>query len=159
MILSTKGRYAVMAMVELARREGDRPVALSELAESQEIPLAYLEQIFARLKKAELVTSTRGPGGGYQLSREASEIPMVEIIVASDEQIEMTRCGGVETGCMKHNSKCLTHDLWAGLSEQIQLYLQAVSLADVASGKVKDVKIAAPRVAPGHFYDFVGIVQ
>ena len=139
MLLSTKGRYAVMAIVELARREsaGEEcaPVRLSDLAESQEIPLAYLEQIFARLKKAELVKANRGPGGGYRLMSAPSDISVAQVILASDEPMEMRRCAGKEKGCMKHSTRCLTHDLWEGLGHQIQSYLNGVSLADVLEGK------------------------
>lgn len=140
MLLSTKGRYAVMAMVELARRNSDQAVSLADLAESQEIPLNYLEQIFRRLRQEGLVVSTRGPGGGYTLGKPAEEMMVSEIIIASDEVIEIMRCGGkIEGGCTSKNTRCLTHDLWDGLSQQIERYLQSVSLADVCSGRVKEM--------------------
>ena len=145
MILSTKGRYAVMALVELARHGGDAPVSLSTLAEAQEIPLAYLEQIFARLRKAELVKSVRGPGGGYKLAREAEAISVAEVMLAADEAIKMTRCEPGKAGCMAPNSRCLTHDLWEGLGQQIHGYLTGVSLEDVVQKRVK-AESGAPAV-------------
>ena len=139
MILSTKGRYAVMAMVDLARQPATSPISLAMIAERQEIPLAYLEQIFARLKRAGLVTSVRGPGGGYQLARDAAGMNIAEIMAASDESIKMTRCEGhTKTGgCMAAKTRCLTHDLWEGLSAQIQTYLENITLADVCAGRLK----------------------
>jgi len=137
MILSTKGRYAVMAMVELASIQDDQPVALATIAERQGIPLAYLEQIFAKLKKAKLVISSRGPGGGYRLSRVPSKIWVADIVLAAEESIEMTRCGKLEEGCSNKQARCLTHDLWEGLTRQIQVYLAAISLEDVCEGKVR----------------------
>lgn len=139
MILSTKGRYAVMAMVDLASQPAGRPVGLAAIAERQEIPLAYLEQIFARLKRSGLVTSVRGPGGGYQLARAAEHMNVAEIMLASDEPLKMTRCDShAKKGCMTSKSRCLTHDLWEGLSDQIQHYLENISLADVGNRKVKE---------------------
>lgn len=137
MILSTKGRYAVTALVELASLGHNKPVALTVLAERQDIPLAYLEQIFARLKKGGLVQSVRGPGGGYVLAKSAEDIAIVDVILAADESIEMTRCGGPDKpGCAPNNARCLTHDLWEGLTEHIHNYLQAISLADVCNKTV-----------------------
>jgi Rrf2 family iron-sulfur cluster assembly transcriptional regulator len=137
MILSTKGRYAVTALVELASLDKDKPVSLQILAERQNIPLAYLEQIFARLKKGGLVESVRGPGGGYRLAKPADDTFIGEIVLAADESLEMTRCGGSEKpGCMPNNARCLTHDLWEGLTEQIYNYLQAISLADVCEKRM-----------------------
>lgn len=137
MILSTKGRYAVMAMVDLATRPQGKPVGLAAIAERQAIPLAYLEQIFARLKRAELVKSVRGPGGGYQLARAAEGMTITEIMFAADEPIRMTRCDAAShEGCMAAKTRCLTHDLWEGLSAQIRHYLGCISLADVCERKV-----------------------
>lgn len=137
MILSTKGRYAVMAMVELATHDQSKPVSLAMIAERQDIPLAYLEQIFARLKKAGLVESMRGPGGGYRLPRSADSMYVGEIVRASDESIEMTRCGGAhKSGCIAPKTRCLTHDLWQGLTQHIHDYLSDISLADVCGGKL-----------------------
>jgi len=137
MILSTKGRYAVMAMVELSSN-GMGPVSLGIIADRQGIPLAYLEQIFAKLKKADLVLSLRGPGGGYRLARPAKEIWVSDIVRAAEESIEMTRCGRAGDGCTTKKARCLTHDLWEGLTQQIDVYLSAFSLQDVCDGKVKE---------------------
>lgn len=138
MILSTKGRYAVMAMVDLATQPEDKPVGLAAIAERQEIPLAYLEQIFARLKRAGLLTATRGPGGGYQLARGAEQINVAEIMLASDEPLKMTRCNThSQQGCMTPKTRCLTHDLWQGLSDQIQHYLESITLDDICARRLQ----------------------
>jgi Rrf2 family iron-sulfur cluster assembly transcriptional regulator len=137
MKLSTKGRYAVMAMVDLAAYGGDRPVALSEIAERQEISLSYLEQLFARLRRGGLVKSVRGPGGGYRLAHAADAIRISDIILAVDEPIRATRCSpGSPRGCQGGRSRCLTHDLWEELGNQIYLFLNAVTLADVVGRRV-----------------------
>ena len=137
MRLSTKGRYAVMAMADLARREGDRAVALAEIAQRQEISLSYLEQLFARLRRQGLVVSARGPGGGYRLARLASETNIAEIVLAVDEPLKATRCTeDTRQGCMLSGEKCLTHDLWEEMGRQIHAYLESVSLADVVSGRL-----------------------
>ncbi|HEX4080602.1 MAG TPA: Rrf2 family transcriptional regulator [Rhizomicrobium sp.] len=138
MKLSTKGRYAVMAMADLARRQPEcGPVSLGEIAESQEISLSYLEQLFAKLRKGGLVVSVRGPGGGYRLSRAASELRVADIILAVDEPITATRCKpGSPKGCTGTTTRCLTHDLWEELGRQIHVFLSSVSLADVVERKV-----------------------
>lgn len=136
MILSTKGRYSVMAMVDLATQLAGKPVALAGIAERQEIPLAYLEQIFARLKRAGVVKSVRGPGGGYTLAKPAEELSIAAIMMAADEPMKMTRCETHE-GCMATKARCLTHDLWEGLTAQIRLYLGSIMLADVCNRKVQ----------------------
>jgi len=137
MKLSTKGRYAVMAMADLANVTHDRPVALALIAERQEISLSYLEQLFARLRRAEIVRSVRGPGGGYRLARPADDIRVSDIILAVDEPIQTTRCQpGSPEGCRRNKSRCLTHDLWEELGRQIHLFLSAISLADVCAGRV-----------------------
>jgi Rrf2 family iron-sulfur cluster assembly transcriptional regulator len=137
MRLSTKGRYAVMAMVDLARREDDacRAVALADIAARQEISLSYLEQLFARLRRRGLVTSARGPGGGYRLARGADQTSIADIVHAVDEPLRATRCGAGK-GCMIKGERCLTHDLWADLGARIEDYLASVSLADVANGRL-----------------------
>ncbi len=145
MILTTKGRYAVMAMVELANRPQDSATGLAAIAEGQEIPLAYLEQIFARLRRAEMVTSTRGPGGGYKLAKAASEISIAAIIEASEETIKITRCASAKPeGCMKDKTRCLTHDLWEGLGIQIHQYLSSITLEDVLARRVNEKTPAMP---------------
>lgn len=138
MNLGTKTRYAVMAMVEMAGRGGEQPVALSELASSQEITVPYLEQIFRKLKAGELVKAMRGPGGGYLLARPAKDIYIYDIVEAVEESLKMTRCDAHKTsGCMSNKSRCLTHDLWDGLGQHIHDYLAKISLADVCSKKNK----------------------
>lgn len=137
MILGTKARYAVMAMVELTGRDGSKPVTLAELAQSQEITVPYLEQIFSKLRAGGLVKSVRGPGGGYVLAKPASQMPISDIVEAVEESLKMTRCGAAEHGgCMSKKSRCLTHDLWAGLEKQIFSYLSSVSLEDVRNRNV-----------------------
>lgn len=130
MRLTTKGRYAVTAMLDLAFHSQINPVTLTDIATRQTISLSYLEQLFARLRKAGMVTGVRGPGGGYKLSRDPKEISIAEIISAVDEPIDSTKCGS-KKNCHKNNQPCLTHDLWMGLSEQIRDYLEGISLAEV----------------------------
>jgi Rrf2 family iron-sulfur cluster assembly transcriptional regulator len=137
MQLSTKGRYAVMAMTDLAGRGGERAVSLAEIAERQQISQAYLEQLFARLRRRGLVTSHRGPGGGYRLARPAAETSVADVVIAVDEPLKAIRCGGGKSGCMKDGARCLTHDLWEETGRQIHGYLASVSLADVASGRLR----------------------
>ncbi len=137
MKLSTKGRYAVMAMVDLASRASQRPVALADIAERQEISLSYLEQLFAKLRRGGLVKSVRGPGGGYLLARTAAEMHISDIILAVDEPIRATRCRpGSAKGCTGDSSRCLTHDLWEELGNQIYLFLSAITLEDVCFRRV-----------------------
>ena len=129
MRLTTKGRYAVTAMLDLAFHSQVKPVTLTEIAARQTISLSYLEQLFARLRRAGMVKGVRGPGGGYKLCRKASDINIAEIIAAVDEPLDSTKCGG-EANCQKDKA-CLTHNLWMGLSEQIRNYLVGISLADL----------------------------
>lgn len=129
MRLTTKGRYAVTAMLDLAFHSQINPVTLTDIAARQTISLSYLEQLFARLRRAGMVKGVRGPGGGYQLNRKTSDISIAEIIAAVDEQIDATKCGG-EANCQKHQA-CLTHDLWMGLSDQIRTYLKGITLAQL----------------------------
>ena len=129
MRLTTKGRYAVTAMLDLALNSQTNPVTLTDIAARQTISLSYLEQLFARLRRANMVKGVRGPGGGYTLSSDAKNINIAEIIAAVDEPIDVTKCGG-EANC--HNDKaCLTHDLWMGLSAQIKEYLKSITLAEL----------------------------
>jgi Rrf2 family iron-sulfur cluster assembly transcriptional regulator len=137
MRLSTKGRYAVMAMVDLAKHSQGSPIALAEIAERQEISLSYLEQLFAKLRAGGLVKSVRGPGGGYLLGHPADETRISDVILAVDEPIRATRCSpGAPVGCRGSKSRCLTHDLWEELGNQIHLYLSSVTLADVVAQRV-----------------------
>ena len=149
MILGTKARYAVMAMVDLAAQASDKPVRLAEIAARQEIPLAYLEQIFARLKASGLVKSVKGPGGGYRLARAVAELPISDIVVAADEQMKMTRCEVHSTGgCMATKARCLTHDLWDGLSEQIFNYFHSITLEDVVKRRLGHAAVVPFTGAP-----------
>ena len=130
MKLSTKGRYAVMAMADLAGHDGEsRAVPLAEIAARQEISLSYLEQLFAKLRRRGLVKSVRGPGGGYRLSRPPAKLRVADIILAVDEPIRATRCmPGSPKGCMGTSSRCVTHDLWEELGQQIHVFLSSISL-------------------------------
>jgi Rrf2 family iron-sulfur cluster assembly transcriptional regulator len=135
--LSTKGRYAVMAMADLATHSVGKPISLAEIARRQEISLSYLEQLFGKLRRGGLVKSVRGPGGGYLLNRQVTNIPICDIVFAVDEPIETTRCTpGSPTGCLGIEGRCMTHDLWEELGNQIHLYLRSVTLEDVVLGKV-----------------------
>lgn len=131
MILGTKARYAVMAIVELAGREKNVPVALADLAASQEITVPYLEQIFAKLKHSGLVKSVRGPGGGYVLAKPAATLNIAEIVEAVEESMKMTRCEAHGGGCMASKTRCMTHHLWEGLEAQMHNYLSNVTIDDV----------------------------
>ncbi|WP_374579825.1 Rrf2 family transcriptional regulator [Phenylobacterium sp.] len=141
MRLSTKGRYAVMAMADLARRQaalaaGDRAVTLADIAQRQQISLSYLEQLFARLRRRGLVKSLRGPGGGYRLAREACETSIADIVLAVDEPLRATRCGAAQSkGCMLKGERCITHDLWDEMGRHLHSYLASVTLADLVDGR------------------------
>jgi Rrf2 family iron-sulfur cluster assembly transcriptional regulator len=126
MRLTTKGRFAVTAMVDLALRHGGGPVTLAEISSRQKISLSYLEQLFGKLRRRSLVDSVRGPGGGYRLARDMAGISVAEIILAVDEPIDATQCAGKEN--CRDEQKCLTHDLWATLNSRIFDYLEAVTL-------------------------------
>lgn len=141
MILGTKARYAVMAMVELAGRDAGRPVTVAQLAEAQEITVPYLEQIFRKLKQRGLVKSMRGPGGGYVLAKPSGETLVSDIVEAVDESIKMTRCEAhTGKGCMATKTLCMTHHLWEGLGEQIYNYLHGISLDDVRGRRLHNGK-------------------
>ena len=148
MRLSTKGRYAVMAMTDLAKRQDDgegRAVALAEIAARQQISLSYLEQLFARLRRKGLVKSARGPGGGYRLAQEADKTWIADIVLAVDEPLRATRCGltkGGPKGCMAGGERCMTHDLWEEMGRQIHGYLASVSVADVLEGRLRPTSAA-----------------
>jgi len=151
--LSTKGRYAVMAMVDLATNSGGRPVSLADIAERQEISLSYLEQLFAKLRRGGLVNSVRGPGGGYLLARDADDTRVADIILAVDEPIRATRCTpGQPFGCRSNRSRCQTHDLWEELGNQIYLYLNSVSIGDVMAQRILGSSSVIPsdRGGPVH---------
>ncbi len=161
MKLSTRGRYAVMAMAEMAARERkaaqcgsspaagpamSHPVSLAEIASAQQLSLAYLEQLFARLRRSGLVASARGPGGGYRLARPAAEIAIAEIVEAVEEAISTTRCEEGGPGCLATGERCLTHDLWYELGMQIRRFLGGVTLEQVVCAQVAGR--AAPPLPP-----------
>jgi Rrf2 family iron-sulfur cluster assembly transcriptional regulator len=143
--LTTKGRYAVTAMLDLAMHHGNGPTALADIARRQGISLSYLEQLFARLRRQGLVSSVRGPGGGYNLAREGGDIHIAEVIAAVDENLDTTRCGGA--GNCHNEGPCLTHDLWQDLSDRIYDYLSHVSLQDLVNrkGLVSEIGCRAAR--------------
>jgi Rrf2 family iron-sulfur cluster assembly transcriptional regulator len=130
MRLTTKGRFAVTAMMDLAMRGGNGPVNLADISERQQISLSYLEQLFGKLRRYGLVSSVRGPGGGYHLAKTLSQITVADIIHAVDEPIDATRCHGMQN--CKDEQKCLTHDLWENLNKVIFDYLHSVNLAQLA---------------------------
>ena len=131
MRLTTKGRFAVTAMIDLALRQEKGPVALSRISDRQAISLSYLEQLFGRLRKHELVSSCRGPGGGYRLGRNPSDITVADIIYAVDEPLDATQCGGKQN--CKDDDVCMTHELWAALSRHMVDFLDSVNLQDLVS--------------------------
>lgn len=140
MRLTTKGRYAVTAMLDLAFHSQTAPVTLTDIAARQTISLSYLEQLFARLRLAGMVVGVRGPGGGYRLKKLPSDINIAEIITAVDEPMDSTKCGG-EGNC-QNDKACLTHDLWMGLSDQIRSYLSSITLGDLLERQfIKDVAL------------------
>jgi len=148
MKLTTRGRYAVSAMADLASAKADGPIALSDVAVRQGISLAYLEQLFAKLRRAGLVTSARGVFGGYRLASAPADICVADIVAAVDEQIKTTACTpGSALGCQGETARCLTHDLWHELGQQIELFLHAVSLDDIVQKRV--VGMAAVK-GPGN---------
>ncbi|MBB3192673.1 MULTISPECIES: Fe-S cluster assembly transcription factor [Roseateles] len=128
MRLTTKGRFAVTAMIDLALRENSGPVALAAISQRQQISLSYLEQLFGKLRRHQLVESTRGPGGGYSLGRRSDEITVADIIVAVDEPIDATGCGGKENCMGDDTGRCITHDLWTALNNKMIEYLDSVTL-------------------------------
>lgn len=143
MRLSTKGRYAVTAMLELALHAGKGPVTLADISASQGISLSYLEQLFAALRAKKLVRGVRGPGGGYYLGKEPGEISIANIICAVDEWVEFTRCGGREN--CREGQRCMTHHLWDQLSDEIFRFLSDISLQDlVERGQDRGAVLASP---------------
>ncbi len=138
MRLTTKGRYAVTAMLDLALHKNQGPISLADISQRQAISLSYLEQLFAKLRKGSLVSSVRGPGGGYELERKSETIYIAEIIDAVNESVDTTKCQGA--GDCQGGEICLTHHLWEDLSEQIHAFLEGISLADlVAKNEVKAI--------------------
>jgi Rrf2 family iron-sulfur cluster assembly transcriptional regulator len=141
MKLTSKGRYAVTAMLDVALHSRNGPVSLADISERQEISLSYLEQLFARLRREQLVSSVRGPGGGYKLGRAASDIAIGEVIRAVDESVDATRCQG-QADC-QGGERCLTHTLWQDLSDRISQFLNGISIGELM--KTSEVKEVAGR--------------
>lgn len=135
MRLTTKGRFAVTAMIDLASRQAEGPVTLAGIAERQSISLSYLEQLFGKLRRHKLVSSVRGPGGGYRLARDMSRITVADIIVAVDEPLDATQCGGKQN--CHDEQRCMTHDLWANLNKRMYEYLDSVTLGALVMREVK----------------------
>jgi Rrf2 family iron-sulfur cluster assembly transcriptional regulator len=155
MKLTTKGRYAVTAMLDLALHAKGNPVPLADISQRQGISLSYLEQLFAKLRKQGLVESARGPGGGYRLARPASEIPVAEVITAINEHVDARRCGGLEN--CQGDQPCLTHELWQDLSNQIYEFLSRISLGDlVQRSAVQEVSARQDNLQKGK--PFVAVV-
>ncbi len=149
MRLTTKGRFAVTAMIDLALRQQSGPVTLAAISQRQQISLSYLEQLFGKLRRKELVESTRGPGGGYTLGREAGEITVADIILSVDEPIDAAHCGGKEN-CHGDGGRCMTHDLWTSLNDHMVAFLDGVTLQSLvedqlAKGMEVEDKPAAKR--------------
>ena len=151
MKLTTRGRYAVTAMLDLALHEDRGPVALGDISTRQDISLSYLEQLFCKLRRRGLVLSTRGPGGGYRLSRAARDITVSQVIDAVDENVEYTRCGGREN-CQK-DQRCLTHELWASLSEHVRSFLDEVTLGSLMERPGVRAVAARQEESPIHWTD------
>jgi Rrf2 family iron-sulfur cluster assembly transcriptional regulator len=141
MRLTTRGRYAVTAMLDLALHEAGEPVALADIAARQDISLAYLEQLFARLRRAGLVASVRGPGGGYRLAAAADAISVAAVIAAVEESLDATRCGG--RGDCQDGARCLTHELWSDLSRQVEDFLGGITLGSLRARS--DIRAVAAR--------------
>jgi Rrf2 family iron-sulfur cluster assembly transcriptional regulator len=144
MRLTTKGRFAVTAMLDLAMRGGNGPVTLADISERQKISLSYLEQLFGRLRRYGLVSSVRGPGGGYRLAKAAPQISVADIILAVDEPIDATGCHGMQN--CKDDEKCLTHDLWESLNKVIFDHLHSVHLAQLIAGQSTNDPVVLQRV-------------
>jgi len=142
MKLTTKGRYAVTAMLDLSLNNDSGPVSLLEISERQSISLSYLEQLFSKLRRQGLVKSMRGPGGGYSLSKKPEEIAISNIIMAVDENLDVTNCGNSTAGCHEDNKRCLTHNLWMDLSNRIQSFLDDITLQDMMD-KSEVMEVAA----------------
>lgn len=146
MKLTSKGRYAVTAMLDVAIHAASGPVPLADISERQGISLSYLEQLFSRLRKHGLVTSVRGPGGGYRLGRCSAEIPVSDVISAVDESVDATKCMG--QGNCQGGHKCLTHNLWENLSDRIEEFLKNITLSELV--EQKDVKSVSKRQDDAH---------
>ncbi len=141
MRLTTKGRFAVTAMIDLGLRQSSGPVTLAAISQRQQISLSYLEQLFGKLRRHELVESTRGPGGGYTLARKAADITVADIILSVDEPIDATHCSGKEN-CLGDGARCMTHDLWTSLNVRMVEFLDSVSLQKLVDDQLaKGLKV------------------
>jgi len=148
MRLTTKGRYAVTAMLDLALHAEQGPITLADISQRQGISLSYLEQLFSKLRKQGLVESTRGPGGGYRLGRPAADIAVANVIAAVDESVDATRCGGMEN--CQAEQRCLTHELWCELSQQIYDFLSNINLAQLVERRgIREVANRQDQLVPG----------
>jgi Rrf2 family transcriptional regulator, iron-sulfur cluster assembly transcription factor len=143
MRLTTRGRFAVTAMADIAMHRGTHPVTLSEISARQKISVSYLEQLFGKMRRCGLVESVRGPGGGYRLAREMSQIAVADIILAVDEPIDATQCGGNEN--CRDEQKCITHDLWAKLNEHVLSYLAAMTLKQLVEDQIAERDRISPQ--------------
>jgi Rrf2 family iron-sulfur cluster assembly transcriptional regulator len=153
MRLTTKGRFAVTAMIDLALRQDNGPVTLAGISQRQEISLSYLEQLFGKLRRHAIVESVRGPGGGYNLARKAEDVTVADIIIAVDEPLDATQCGGKENchgADHEHGTRCMTHDLWTMLNAKMVEYLDSVSLKDLVDQQRQKQQAAAERVVVVH---------
>jgi Rrf2 family iron-sulfur cluster assembly transcriptional regulator len=151
MRLTTKGRFAVTAMIDLALRQSKGPVTLAGISQRQEISLSYLEQLFGKLRRHKIVESVRGPGGGYMLARKADEVTVADIIIAVDEPLDATQCGGKEnchSPSHEGGARCMTHDLWTTLNSKMVDYLDSVSLQDLVNQQKK--KMAEQNIVLVH---------
>ncbi|MCG8325186.1 MAG: Fe-S cluster assembly transcriptional regulator IscR [Thiotrichales bacterium] len=150
MKLTTKGRYAVTAMLDLALHTGPGPVNLADISRRQDISLNYLEQLFSKLRRKGLVESVRGPGGGYRLAVDVDDITIARIIYAVDETIDVTRCGGKQN--CQGEQRCLTHDLWMGLNQHVAKYLNGITLGELV--QQKNVQLVAERQDESFIVEF-----
>lgn len=155
MRLTTKGRYAVTAMLDLALHATESPVPLADISQRQGISLSYLEQLFARLRKQGLVDSARGPGGGYRLSRNANDIAVADVVTAIDEKVDVTRCGG--KGDCQSGEPCLTHTLWCDLSDQIHDFLSSISLGKLVENRSVQAVAARQDMAQKQTGKIIGV--
>ncbi len=149
MRLTTKGRYAVTAVLDLALHESDGPVSLAAISKRQDISLSYLEQLFAKLRRNNIVSSTRGPGGGYKLSNSADEVSVSDIILAVDESCKVVDC---RDDCQEGDYQCLTHDLWEELSADIRTFLDGISISEIMSQEgVNEIKVRQDKAVNAQF--------
>jgi Rrf2 family iron-sulfur cluster assembly transcriptional regulator len=147
MRLTTKGRFAVTAMIDLALHQGDGPVTLAEISGRQSISLSYLEQLFGKLRRRELVDSVRGPGGGYNLAKDLAAVTVADIVTAVDEPLDATQCGGKEN--CDDDRRCMTHDLWESLNRKMYEFLDSVSLQDLVVKQQQKIAVMQDNRAKG----------